>query len=57
MKVVKPYVVKRRNLDENSWYEVMLSPFTTFEQCIEYIQKYKVYYPPEYQNYSITFLQ
>jgi hypothetical protein len=52
----KPYYnVERRNRDENSWYQVMLAPFKTFEECIEYIQKYSQYYPAEYCNYRITY--
>lgn len=40
---------------DTSWYETMLSPFSTFEQALDYIKKYKIYYPKEYQNYKITY--
>lgn len=39
---------------ETSWYECMLSPFNTFEEATAYIEKYRNYYPLEYQNYKIT---
>lgn len=48
------YKVERRTSDPNGWYEVMLSPFETFEECLEYIKKYSQYYSPEQQNYKIT---
>lgn len=52
----KPYYnVERRGTDPNGWYEVMLSPFKTFEECLEYIEKYRHYYPYEHQNYRITY--
>lgn len=50
------YKVQRCGLDERGWYEVMLSPFSSFEDVIEYIRKYKNYYPFEHQNYKITHL-
>jgi len=56
--VNKPYFnVERRNIDPNSWYQVMLAPFKTFEECLKYIEKYRHYYPYEYQNYRITYEQ
>lgn len=54
--MIKPYYkVERRGTDERSWYEVMLSPFKTFDECQQYINKYKDYYPYEHQNYKITY--
>ena len=49
------YKVERRTSDPNGWYEVMLSPFNTFEGCIEYIERYRRYYPLDQQNYKITY--
>ena len=49
------YKVERKTSDPNGWYEVMLSPFKTFEECTEYIEKYRHYYPLEHQNYKITY--
>ncbi len=40
---------------ETSWYEVMLSPFATFEEATNYIEHYRHYYPKEHQNYKITY--
>lgn len=37
-----------------SFYEVMLSPFKTLEETLEYINKYKQYYPIEDRIYKIT---
>jgi hypothetical protein len=37
-----------------SWYEVMLSPFKTFDEATEYIEKHRQYYSLEHQNYKIT---
>lgn len=54
--IEKPYFsVERRGTDPNGWYQVMLAPFKTFEECLEYIKKYSPMYPPEHQNYRITF--
>jgi hypothetical protein len=56
--ITKPYYnVERRGLDERGWYQVMLAPFKTREECIEYVEKYRNYYPFEHQNYRITFEQ
>lgn len=49
------YNVERRGTDKNGWYQVMLSPFKTFDECLEYIKKYSPYYPKEHQNYKITY--
>ena len=46
--------VERQILTSKSWYEVMLSPFETLEECNKYIEKYKQYYPIEDRNYRIT---
>jgi hypothetical protein len=57
LKVSNMYKVKRKgNLKiDTSWYECMLSPFKTFEEAVQYIEKYRNYYPFEYQNYKITY--
>jgi hypothetical protein len=41
--------------NDNSWYQVMLAPFKTFEECLQYIKKYSQYYPPEYRNYRVLY--
>ena len=54
----KPYYNVERQASpgiETSWYQTMLAPFKTFEECIEYIQKYSQHYPPEHCNYRITY--
>lgn len=52
----KPYYnVERRGPDTESWYQVMLAPFKTLDECWEYIEKYRHCYPLEHQNYRITF--
>ena len=52
----KPYYnVERRGTDPNGWYQVMMAPFKTFEECLEDIKKNSQYYPPEHQNYRITY--
>lgn len=48
------YKVERRTSDPKGWYEVMLSPFSTFEEAADYIEKYRHYYTPDQQNYRIT---
>jgi len=54
--IQKPhYNVERRSTNVDSWYQVMLAPFKTFEECLEYIEKYRHYYPIEKQNYRITY--
>jgi hypothetical protein len=55
--MTQEYIVERRVApsDDNSWYQVMLSPFKTFEDCMAYIEKYSHYYPSEHQNYKITY--
>lgn len=49
------YTVERQGTpqDDKSWYEVMLSPFKTIKECLEYIEKYSQYYPSEYQSYRV----
>ena len=51
------YKVERKSdpAIDASWYECMLSPFKTFEETIQYIEKYRNDYPPEHQNYKITY--
>jgi hypothetical protein len=54
--VQKPYYnVERRGTDENGWYQVMLAPFKTFDECLEYIKTYSCYYSKEHKNYQITY--
>jgi hypothetical protein len=56
----KPYYNVERMASlgiDTSWYQVMMAPFKTFEECIEYIKKYNHYYPPEHRNYRITYEQ
>lgn len=42
---------------DTSWYQVMLAPFKTFDEAVQYIEKYRHYYPHEHQNYKITYEQ
>lgn len=51
------YKVERRCCPDrdDSWYEVMLSPFESFDQACQYIEKYRHCYPTEHQNYKITY--
>lgn len=48
------FKVERQVLASGTWYEVMLSPFSTEEQAWDYIQKYRNCYPSEHQNYRIV---
>lgn len=41
---------------DTSWYQVMLAPFKTFEECLMNIKKYSQYYPDEHKNYRITYV-
>jgi hypothetical protein len=36
------------------WYDVMLSPFNSVDECDKYINTYKHYYPQEDRVYRIT---
>jgi len=56
-KAKKPYYNVERRGPASNWYQVMLAPFETFEECLEYIQKYHKRYPVEEQNYRITYEQ
>ena len=49
------YKVERQVKVNGEWYEVMLSPFKTWDETLEYIKKYSSYYPDEDKNYKITF--
>jgi hypothetical protein len=51
------FKVFRCGEDERGWYEVMLSPFKTIEECLEYITNYSQYYPKEHQNYKIKYVE
>lgn len=56
--ITKPYFnVERQTAPgiDTSWYQVMLAPFKTLDECVEYIQKYSKYYPNEHCNYKITY--
>jgi hypothetical protein len=54
--VKKPYYnVERRGTDKNEWYQVMLAPFKTLNECLNHIKQYSQYYPYEHQNYKITY--
>jgi len=55
-KMQSSYKVERMIASTGFWYDVMLSPFNTWEEVIAYIEKYRNYYPKEEQNYKITFL-
>lgn len=49
------FIVERAvSPNKEQWYECMLSPFGTKEECLEYIEKYKQYYPLEYRNYRVS---
>jgi hypothetical protein len=48
------YKVERMIASTGFWYEVMLSPFSTFKKATDYIKKYRIYYPLMEQNYKIT---
>jgi len=49
------YKVERKPADARAkWYEVMLSPFKTNEEAVQYIEKYRHYYPIADQQYKIT---
>jgi hypothetical protein len=50
------FKVERMIASTGFWYEVMLSPFDSWEHAIEYITKYHNYYPVNEQNYKITFI-
>ena len=47
----KMYKVERTT--GKGWYEVMLSPFANTKEVVQYINKYKVYYPKEDRVYRI----
>ena len=51
------YKVERMIASTGFWYDVMLSPFNTWEEVIAYIEKYRNCYPKEEQNYKVTFLK
>jgi hypothetical protein len=50
------YKVERGINKSHCWYEVMLSPFITFEDAVKYIEKYRHFYPENEQNYRIVFI-
>lgn len=53
----KPYYnVLRRGTEEDSWYQVMLAPFKTFDECAEYIEQHRGCYPLDHQNYRIEYV-
>jgi|LakMenE01Jun11ns_1017448.scaffolds.fasta_scaffold8856919_2 hypothetical protein len=51
------YKIERMIASTGYWYDVMLSPFNTWEEVIAYIKKYRNCYPKEEQNYKVTFLE
>lgn len=53
-KMQSSYKVERMIASTGFWYEVMLSPFSTFKKATDYIKKYRIYYPLMEQNYKIT---
>jgi hypothetical protein len=54
-KMQSSYKVERMIASTGFWYEVMLSPFNTWEEAANNIEKYRHFYPCEEQNYKITF--
>ena len=48
------YKVERQIPDAKTWYEVILSPFETKQQALDYYNKYNVYYPAKHAVYRIT---
>ena len=49
------YKVERKPTNPNAtWYEVMLSPFNTYTDAEQYIEKYQKYYPIDDRNFKIT---
>lgn len=47
--------VERMIASTGFWYEVMLSPFHSWEEVISYIEKYRNFYPSNEQNYKVTY--
>ncbi len=47
------FKIERRS-PETKWYEVMLSPFKSMSEALNYIEQYSKYYPDEDKNYRIT---
>lgn len=50
------YKLERKE-NENSWYEVMLSPFNTRDEVKAYHAKYSKYYPNTKTMYRVTNLE
>jgi hypothetical protein len=48
----KKFKVQRRT-SNGHWYDVMLSPFSSTQECNYYIEKYKQYYPVQERIYRI----
>jgi hypothetical protein len=54
----KPYYnVERQSTpgDDGSWYQVMMAPFKTLDECLRHIKDNSQHYPPQHQNYKITY--
>jgi hypothetical protein len=48
----KKFKVQRRT-SNGHWYDVMLSPFSSTQECNQYIEKYKQYYPIQERIYRV----
>lgn len=46
-----------RKINDNAFYEVMLSPFKSHEDIISYRSKYDQYFPSQRLTYKITNLE
>ena len=48
------YKIERQIPGSKAWYEVILSPFETKQQAMDYYIKYNMYYPQDHATYKIT---
>jgi hypothetical protein len=46
-----------RKINDNDFYEVMLSPFKSHEKILSYRSKYDRYFPSQKLTYKITNLE
>ena len=44
------YKVERCNSESKVWEEVIVSPFQTKDQALEYYKKYNAYFPRDYKH-------
>jgi hypothetical protein len=54
----KPYYNVERQATpgcDQSWYQVMMAPFKTLDECLRHIKDNSQHYPPQHQNYKITY--